>query len=125
MRRDDKHIRVDAYHPGTVDPQFKNDLPVLKRSVGHISQVLKERAHYRTAVPEGMNQPPRIIQIPSDPSASILKGRKPAFFGHADKFTHGTVPAGEFIQTLMNRSLPDQCVPAVQAVLETKFMHQR
>ncbi len=64
-----------------------------------------------------MDQPPLIIQIPADPAAAILKGGEPLFLRGVHKLPYGSVPAGDFLQTFMYRTLADERMPPEGIIL--------
>ena len=109
---------------GALEPQLKGQLPVETFLAQHLPEIGKQAQHHRPAVPEGVEQAPRVVQVPADVLAARNQRLKPFLVGLAEKFPRRAVPGGEFLQPRVGPRLAHQAVPAEVAILPAELLQK-
>ena len=111
--RHDENVRVDADMARPLQPELEGDLPVQAGIAEHIAEIRKEARHLFPAVPEGVEQAPRIVQVPADPPAAFRQPVHPFVFRQGEELGDRAVIPGELPEPGVRSLLPDDPVPAV------------
>ena len=103
-------LGVDADGSGTADPQFKDQFP--RRRIREGREIGQHAADCLSRIPEGVEEPAGIVQIPADERAAALQFPQERFFVLSQEGGSAPVPSGIVRKPAVRHRLTDRPMPS-------------